>query len=49
MTRTGASRTGAMPVKSLHDYRFWPPVAHVDNAFGDRNPVCSGVGMENYQ
>lgn len=26
----------------------WPPVARVDNAFGDRNPVCSCVGMENY-
>jgi glycine dehydrogenase len=26
----------------------WPPVARVDNVFGDRNPVCSCVGMENY-
>lgn len=25
------------------------PVARVDNVFGDRNPVCSCVGMENYQ
>ena len=37
------------PVKSLHDYKFWPPVARVDNVFGDRNPVCFCVGMENYQ
>ena len=36
------------PVKSLHDYKFWPHVARVDNVFGDRNPVCSCVGMENY-
>ena len=49
MMRTGPSRTGARAAKSLPDYKFWPPVAHVDNAFGDRNPVCSGVGMENYQ
>ncbi|HNQ73933.1 MAG TPA: aminomethyl-transferring glycine dehydrogenase [Verrucomicrobiota bacterium] len=39
----------AFPAKSLHDYKFWPPVARVDNVFGDRNPVCSCVGMENYQ
>jgi hypothetical protein len=34
--------------KSLHDYKFWPHVTLVDNVFGDRNPVCSCVGMENY-
>jgi len=36
-------------VKSLVDYKFWPPVARVDNVFGDRNLVCSCAGMENYQ
>jgi glycine dehydrogenase len=39
----------AFPAKDLHDYKFWPHVARVDNVFGDRNPVCSCVGMENYQ
>ncbi len=39
----------AFPAKSLHDYKFWPPVARVDNVFGDRNPVCSCVGMEAHQ
>jgi glycine dehydrogenase len=38
----------AFPTKSLHDYKFWPHVGRVDNVFGDRNPVCSCVGMENY-
>ena len=38
----------AFPAKDLHDYKFWPHVARVDNVFGDRNPVCSCVGMENY-
>ena len=46
-TREGASRTGTL-AKSLHDYKFWPHVGRVDNVFGDRNPVCSCVGMENY-
>jgi glycine cleavage system P protein (glycine dehydrogenase) len=38
----------AFPAKPLHEYKFWPPVARVDNVFGDRNPVCSCVGMESY-
>jgi len=38
----------AFPAKSLHDCKFWPHVSRVDNVFGDRNPVCSCVGMENY-
>ena len=39
----------AFPAKGLHDYKFWPHVSRVDNVFGDRNPVCSCAGMENYQ
>ncbi|HEY5042705.1 MAG TPA: aminomethyl-transferring glycine dehydrogenase [Verrucomicrobiae bacterium] len=38
----------AFPAKSLLKYKFWPHVSRVDNVFGDRNPVCSCVGMENY-
>jgi len=38
----------AFPAKSLHDYKFWPHVSRVDNVFGDRNPVCTCAGMENY-
>jgi glycine dehydrogenase len=39
----------AFPAKWLHEYKFWPHVGRVDNVFGDRNPVCSCVGMEAYQ
>jgi glycine dehydrogenase len=38
----------AFPAKSLLDYKFWPHVGRVDNVFGDRNPVCSCIGMENF-
>jgi len=38
----------AFPAKDLHDYKFWPHVSRVDNVYGDRNPVCSCVGMEAY-
>jgi glycine dehydrogenase len=41
--------SAAFPVKSLRDYKFWPAVGRVDNVYGDRNPVCTCAGMENYQ
>ncbi|HXI71072.1 MAG TPA: aminomethyl-transferring glycine dehydrogenase [Verrucomicrobiae bacterium] len=46
--RPYSREAAAFPAKSLHDYKFWPHVSRVDNVFGDRNPVCSCVGMENY-
>ena len=36
------------PVASLRDNKYWPPVARVDNAYGDRNLVCSCPPMEDY-
>jgi glycine dehydrogenase len=36
------------PAKWLHDYKFWPAVGRIDNVYGDRNLVCSCVGMEAY-
>jgi glycine dehydrogenase len=38
----------AFPAKDLHDYKFWPHVARVDNVFGDRNPMCTCAGMDAY-
>lgn len=38
----------AYPVAGLKDYKFWPPVARVDNAYGDRNFVCSCEPIESY-
>jgi glycine dehydrogenase len=39
----------AYPVPGLREFKFWPAVARVDNVYGDRNLVCSCVGMEAYQ
>ena len=39
-------QAAAYPVKSLRDYKFWPPVSRIDNVYGDRNVVCSCAGME---
>ncbi|HLU79136.1 MAG TPA: beta-eliminating lyase-related protein, partial [Burkholderiaceae bacterium] len=38
----------AYPVASLRAGKYWPPVARVDNAWGDRNLVCSCPPMEAY-
>jgi glycine dehydrogenase len=36
------------PAKWLHEYKFWPFVGRIDNVYGDRNLVCSCIGMEAY-
>jgi len=38
----------AYPVESLRDAKYWPPVARVDNAYGDRNLVCACLPIEAY-
>ncbi len=36
------------PLKGYANDKYWPPVARVDNVFGDRNLVCSCPPMANY-
>jgi len=38
----------AFPTPWAKANKFWPAVARVDNAYGDRNLVCSCVPMEDY-
>lgn len=38
----------AYPVASLRENKYWPPVARVDNAYGDRNLVCACLPIEAY-
>lgn len=38
----------AYPAPWTREHKFWPAVGRIDNAFGDRNLVCSCVGMEAY-
>jgi glycine dehydrogenase len=40
--------SAAFPVASLKRHKYWPPVGRVDNAYGDRNIVCSCVPMSAY-
>jgi glycine dehydrogenase len=40
--------TAAFPAPWTRESKFWPAVGRVDNVYGDRNLVCSCVGMEAY-
>ena len=37
------------PLAWVSENKYWPPVARVNNAFGDRNLVCSCLPLEAYQ
>lgn len=39
----------AFPIKSVKDNKFWPSVARIDDAYGDRNLVCSCLPIEEYK
>ena len=38
----------AFPLAWVRSNKFWPSVARVDNAYGDRNLVCSCLPVESY-
>jgi glycine dehydrogenase len=38
----------AFPDRHTRASKFWPSVGRVDNVYGDRNLVCSCVGMDAY-
>ncbi len=38
----------AYPTAWTREHKFWPVVGRIDNAFGDRNFVCSCLPMEAY-
>ncbi|MCX6956682.1 MAG: aminomethyl-transferring glycine dehydrogenase [Verrucomicrobia bacterium] len=40
--------TAAFPDRFTRASKFWPSVGRVDNVYGDRNLVCSCIGMEAY-
>ena len=38
--------TAAFPTPWTRQHKFWPAVGRIDNVYGDRNLVCSCVGMD---
>lgn len=41
-------KQAAYPVSYLEDSKFWPSVKRVDNAYGDRNLVCTCPDISSY-
>ncbi len=39
----------AFPAKWLRENKYWPPVGRIDDAYGDRNLVCTCGPTESYQ
>ena len=47
-TRPYSRQKAAYPLPFVKDAKFWPSVSRVDNAYGDRNLVCSCLPIEAY-
>ncbi len=41
-------KEAAFPLSWLETNKFWPAVSRIDNAYGDRNLICSCVPVEEY-
>ena len=39
----------AYPSEILKTVKYWPPVARVDNVYGDKNLFCTCPSMEEYE
>ncbi|MBI2729076.1 MAG: aminomethyl-transferring glycine dehydrogenase [Polaromonas sp.] len=46
--RPYSRETGAFPLASLKQSKYWPPVGRVDNVHGDRNLFCSCIPVSDY-
>ncbi len=47
-THNYSREKAAYPLKWVKNNKYWPPVGRVDNAFGDKNIVCSCPPLEDY-
>jgi glycine dehydrogenase len=39
----------AFPTRATRERKFWPAVARIESAYGDRNLVCACLPMESYE
>lgn len=46
--RPYSRQKAAYPLPYVKEAKFWPSVSRIDNAYGDRNLVCSCLPMEAY-
>jgi glycine dehydrogenase len=40
--------TAAFPLNYIRENKFWPSVRRVDDAYGDRNLICTCAPIEEY-
>jgi glycine dehydrogenase len=48
-TRPYSRKKAAYPLPFVKDTKFWPAVSRVDNAYGDRNLMCSCLPIEAFE
>ena len=48
-TRPYSKAEAFFPMEGLHEDKYWPPVARIDNVFGDKHVVCSCPPMDAYR
>ncbi len=48
-THSYTREKAVFPFKYIRDNKFWPSVSRIDDAFGDRNLVCSCEPIESYR
>ena len=47
-TKPYTRQKAAFPLAWVRDNKFWPSVAKIDSAYGDRNLVCACPPIEAY-
>ncbi len=47
-SRPYSRQKAAFPLPFVRESKFWPAVSRIDNAYGDRNLVCSCLPIESY-
>ena len=47
-TRPYTREQAVYPTEYARTYKFWPTVARIDSAYGDRNLICSCTPLEQY-
>ncbi|MCL7713490.1 aminomethyl-transferring glycine dehydrogenase [Stenotrophomonas mori] len=48
-TRAYPRELAAFPLPSLKQSKYWPPVARVDNVYGDKNIMCACIPVDAYK
>lgn len=47
--RSYSREKGAFPLEHIRYNKFWPSVSRVDDAYGDRNLICSCIPIDAYE